>query len=260
VLFGGAAFVAAASARQLAVAARARRHGTGERLPVAAARVVARNRRRYGGYLAHVGMAAALVGVAGSSAFQHVRDVRLSPGQSAHVGAYDVSYRRATGELSGEKISLGAVLDVSRGGRQVATLRPTRGYYPDLSLTAGPISRYFGGESTSEVGLRAGLRRDVWMAVQPDIDSLQKLMTDADTRFIGASPNVQALVVAGLVAHYEARPGNAVFRMIVSPLVEWIWLGGGLMVLGGLVAISPSLVLRPFALRMPRSVRAVPSS
>jgi cytochrome c-type biogenesis protein CcmF len=260
VLFGGAGFVAAASARQLAVAARARRHGTGERLPVAAARVVARNRRRYGGYLAHVGMAAALVGVAGSSAFQSVRDVRLSPGQRTHVGAYDVSYQRATGELSGEKISLGAVLDVSRGGRHVATLHPTRGYYPDLSLTAGPISRYFDGESTSEVGLRAGLRRDVWMAVQPDIGPLQRLMADADRRFIAAAPNVQALVVAGLVAHYEERPGTAVFRLIVSPLVEWIWLGGGLMVLGGLVAICPRLALRSFALRVPRPVRTVPLS
>jgi cytochrome c-type biogenesis protein CcmF len=221
--------------------------------------VVARNRRRYGGYLAHVGMAAALVGVAGSSAFQHVRDVRLSPGHSARVGAYDVRYERATGVLSGEKISLGAVLDVSRGGRHVATLYPTRGYYPDLSLTAGPISRYFDGESTSEVGLRAGVRRDVWMAVEPDIGPLQKLMADADRRFLGATPNVQALVVAGLVAHYEARPGTAVFRMIVSPLVEWIWIGGGLMVLGGLVAICPRLALRPFAVRVPRPLRAVPS-
>jgi cytochrome c-type biogenesis protein CcmF len=223
--------------------------------------VIGRNRRRYGGYLAHVGMVAALVGVAGSSAFQHVHDVRLSPGQTAHVGAYDVRYVRATGDLASEKISLGAVLDVSRGGRHVATLRPTRGYYPDLSLTAGPISRYFDGESTSEVGLKAGVRRDVWTAVQPDIGPLQKLMTDADRRFIGATANVQALVVAGLVAHYEDKPPPATFRMIVSPLVEWIWLGGALMVCGGLLAIWPSRLprLAPARLRLPRPLRTVPS-
>ena len=33
----------------------------------------------------------------------------------------------------------------------------------------GPVSRFFEGESTSEVGLQAGLRRDVWAAVAPDI-------------------------------------------------------------------------------------------
>jgi cytochrome c-type biogenesis protein CcmF len=260
-LFTGAAFVFAASVRQIAVASLTRRRATGERLPAATVRVIARNRRRYGGYLAHVGMVAALVGVAGSSAFQRVHDVRLSPGQTTHVGAYDVSYRRATGDLSSEKISLGAVLDVSRGGRHVATLHPTRGYYPDLSLTAGPISRYFDGESTSEVGLKAGLRRDVWMAVQPDIGPLEKLMTDADKRFIAASPNVQALVVAGLVAHYEDRPPPAVFRMIVSPLVEWIWLGGALMIGGGLLAIWPRALprLALARLRLPRPLRTVPS-
>jgi cytochrome c-type biogenesis protein CcmF len=260
-LFTGAAFLVAASVRQVAVPVRTRWRATGERLPVAAVRVIGRNRRRYGGYLAHVGMVAALVGVAGSSAFQHVHDVRLSPGQTAHVGAYDVRYVRATGDLASEKISLGAVLDVSRGGRHVATLRPTRGYYPDLSLTAGPISRYFDGESTSEVGLKAGVRRDVWTAVQPDIGPLQKLMTDADRRFIGATANVQALVVAGLVAHYEDKPPPATFRMIVSPLVEWIWLGGALMVCGGLLAIWPSRLprLAPARLRLPRPLRTVPS-
>jgi cytochrome c-type biogenesis protein CcmF len=82
---------------------------------------VARNRRRYGGYLVHVGMALLFVGVAASTAFSDARDVSLTPGQTMRVGDYDFTYARATsgvstkaGEL--EKISFGAVVDVRRDG------------------------------------------------------------------------------------------------------------------------------------------------
>jgi cytochrome c-type biogenesis protein CcmF len=172
-----------------------------------------------------------------------VRDARLVPGRQVRVDGYDVRYVRATGELSGEKISLGSVLEVRKGGRHVATLRPSRGYYPSADLTAGAIGRFFDGESTSEVGLRSGLRRDVWTAIQPDLGPLRKLIADADRRFATASPNVQALVIAGLVARYEERPPPATFRFIVSPLVEWVWLGGLIVLAGGVIALWPAAAI-----------------
>ena len=241
--FALAAFVAGAIGQELVRGASARRAVTREAPPVALVAVVKRNRRRYGGYLVHVGMAVLLVGVAGSTAFRHMRDARLVPGHSVRVDGYDVRYVRATGQLSSEKISLGSVLQVRRDGRLVATLRPSRGYYPDSDPTAGAIGRFFDGESTSEVGLRAGVRRDVWTAIQPDLGPLHKLIADADKRFATASPNVQALVVAGLVAHYEASPPPATFRFIVSPLVEWIWFGGLIVLAGGLLALWPAALL-----------------
>ena len=146
--------------------------------------------------------------------------------------------RRASSRA--EKISLGAVLEVRRGGRLVATLRPSRGYYPSSDPGEGPIGRFFDGESTSEVGLRAGARRDVWTSIQPDIGPLRRLIDDANQRFATSSANVQALVVAGLVAHYEGNPPPATFRFIVSPLVEWIWFGGLIVLFGGLIAIWPA--------------------
>jgi cytochrome c-type biogenesis protein CcmF len=239
-MFALAAFVVAAVGREVVRGAAARRAVTGEAAPVALLGVVRRNRRRYGGYIVHVGMAVLFVGVAGSTAFQHMRDDRLRPGATVRVDGYDVRYVRATGRLAAEKLSLGAVLDVRRGGRLVATLRPSRGYYPDPDPTAGAIGRFFDGESTSEVGLRAGVRRDVWTAIQPDLGPLRRLIDDADRRFATATPNVQALVVAGLVAHYEASPPPATFRFIVSPLVEWIWLGGLIVLAGGLIALWPA--------------------
>ncbi len=238
-LFAAATFAVAAVTQEFWRGARARRSAVHGPLAGALVGVVRRNRRRYGGYIVHVGVALLLTGVAASSAFQHVRDVRLSPGQTTRVGAYDVRYVRPTSRMQAEKVSLGAVLDVSKGGHHVATLEPTRGYYPTLDPGLGPVGRYFDGDSTSEVGLKAGPTRDIWTAVQPDLSRFQKPIAEADQRFADAGPATQGLLLSAIAARYQAAPPPATFRMIVSPLVEWVWIGGGVAALGGLLALWP---------------------
>jgi cytochrome c-type biogenesis protein CcmF len=201
---------------------------------------VRRNRRRYGGYVVHAGVAALFVGVAASSTFQHIRDVRLSPGQTASVGGYDVRYVRATSELTTEKVTLGARLELSRDGHRLATLTPNRGYYASRDPTLGPTARYFDGEATSEVGLDAGLRRDVWTAVEPDIGAMRRMIDGIDRRFPLAAGDSAALLLGAVADRYELRPPPASFRLIVSPMVEWIWIGGLIAVAGGLIALWPA--------------------
>ncbi|MEA2252836.1 MAG: cytochrome c-type biosis protein CcmF [Solirubrobacteraceae bacterium] len=239
-MFAFASFTAAVVAQELARGARARRQVAGGSAPGAVVALVRRNRRRYGGYLVHLGMAVLFAGVAASSTFQHVRDVRLSPGQVAHVGGYDIRYVRATGAVAREKVVLGAVLDVSRHGHRVAVLAPTRGYFASTDPGLGPTARYFSGEATSEVGLDAGLRRDVWTAVEPDVNALGRMIDGIDRRFPLADGDTQRLLLEIVAARYRAAPPPAPFRMIVSPLVEWIWLGGLLIGTGGLIAVWPA--------------------
>jgi cytochrome c-type biogenesis protein CcmF len=236
------AFVAAVVAQEFWRGTRARRAGSREAVPAALVALIRRNRRRYGGYLVHLGMAVIFVGIAASSAFQRVHDARLSPGQSARVGGYDIRYLRPTSALSNEKMTLGAILDVSKNGRHVATLTPTRGYYAALDRGLGPVGRYFAGEATSEVGLHAGLRRDIWTAVQPNVGAMQSMINGLDRRFPLATGRSEGLLLAALAARYEVRPPTASFRLIVSPLVEWIWLGGAIAGLGGLIALWPARV------------------
>jgi len=188
----------------------------------------------------HVGIALLFVGVAASSAFQHVRDVRLSPGQTARIGGYDVRYVRATSAVAPAKVTLGAVLDVSRAGRHVTTLRTTRGYYPVADPSVGPVGQYFDGEATTEVGLRAGLRRDIWTAVQPDIGAMRRMIDGIDQRFPLAQGDTQAFLLTAVAQRYRLSPPPATFRLIVSPLVEWIWLGGIVLGVGGLIALWPA--------------------
>jgi cytochrome c-type biogenesis protein CcmF len=239
-MFGAAAFVVSGMAQEFWRGTRARRAMTREPAPAALVALVRRNRRRYGGYVVHVGMAVLFVGVAASSAFQHNRDVRLSPGQSARVGGYDITYVRATAGLEAEKVSLGAVLNVRKDGRRVAVLRPTRGYYPAAMPGAGAVRRYFEGQATSEVGLKAGLRRDLWTAVEPDLGPLRRFVADADRRFSDAGPDVQGLLVAAIAERYRRVPPPATFRLIVSPLVTWIWVGAMIVIAGALIALWPA--------------------
>ena len=109
---------------------------------------------------------------------------------------------------------------------------------PDPSL--GTISRFFEGEATSEVDVRWGLRKDLWLAVRPDIGALEKPIAEADAKFADTSGDIQALIIAALAERYRTDPPPAAFRAIASPLVAWIWIGGAIAVLGALVAMWPT--------------------
>ncbi|HEY3186595.1 MAG TPA: cytochrome c-type biogenesis CcmF C-terminal domain-containing protein, partial [Solirubrobacteraceae bacterium] len=253
-MFAFASFVIAVVAQELWRGVGARRAMSGDGPARALVALVRRNRRRYGGYTVHVGMAVLFIGVAASSAFQHARDVQLRPGQTTRVDGYEIRYVRPTSSITQrnsdvERINFGAVLEVRRDGKRVAILRPERGYYPSQAVAAfGPIGRYFEGESVSEVGMRAGLRRDVWTAVQPDIGQLRPLIDRGDRVFMKAAtslkPEDQAallgIAITRLVERYRQQPPAATFRLIASPLVAWIWIGGLIVFGGGLIALWPA--------------------
>ena len=87
--------------------------------------LVRRNRRRYGGYTVHLGMAVLFVGVAASSAFQHARDVRLAPGETATRRRLPGHLRAPTARVVDrdggvERVALGADLRVRKDGSKVA--------------------------------------------------------------------------------------------------------------------------------------------
>ena len=245
VMFCFVALVLAVVVQELARGAKARRTITGDPWLRALGQLVARNRRRYGGYLVHAGIAVLFLGVAASSAFDHQTDVRLSPGESFKAGGYDITYVRPTAEVgrdssgTGAPIVFGAVLRAQRGD-EVQMLHPSRNFYPSQNADAGPIGRFFEGEATSEVDVRWGLRRDLWTAVRPDVAELEPAIREANAKFAGSDDDVQAIVIAAIVERYRKQAPPASFRAIDSPLVSWIWIGGAIMILGALIAIWPS--------------------
>jgi len=250
-MFCLAAFVVAVVVQELWRAVAVRRTMSKDSVPRAVAAVVGRNRHRYGGYLVHAGVAVLLVGVAASSAFQKAADVQLRPGESARVGGYEVTYVRPTGRIAVasngrlERIDLGAQVRARRGD-STTLLDTERSFFPSSNPNAGTVSRYFDGESTSEVGLRAGLRRDVWTAVSPDTTRLRAIARRGDRVFAGATtlPREEREAALGealrrMVASHRADPRPATFRVLVSPLVTWIWVGALIVLAGGLIALWP---------------------
>ena len=248
-----AAFVIAVVAQELTRGVRARQAMSRESAPAALVSLVRRNRRRWGGYTVHVGIAVLFVGIAASTAFRDTTDVRLVPGDTARVGGYDIEYVRPTGRLDVapngelEKIDLGAELRVSRGDDAPAIVRTERSYFPSNNAELGALSRYFEGEATSEVGLRSGLRRDFWAVVSPDLATLEGIVRRGDAVFKRANslPEADRAAALGealqrLVAVYRTEGRPATFRVLVSPLVTWIWLGSLIVFAGGLLALWPA--------------------
>jgi cytochrome c-type biogenesis protein CcmF len=253
IMFCLAAFVLAAVGQELVRGVRARRAMADEPVPRALVSLVRRNRRRYGGYLVHAGIAVLFVGIAASTAFQDVRDLRLSPGQSGNVGGYRLEYLRPTGEVvvapngALEKIDLGALVRVRRGDGEPVMLRPQRSFFPSSDPSLGAVSRYFEGEATSEVGLRSGLRRDLWTVVAPDTTDLREIAARGDAVFRQARelPEAERAAALGeglrrLAARYRGETALASFRVLVSPLVTWIWIGALIVFGGGLLALWPA--------------------
>jgi cytochrome c-type biogenesis protein CcmF len=250
-MFCGAAFVLGSIGQEFRRGVRARRAMSNASPPVALVALVRRNRRRYGGYIVHLGIAVLFVGVAASSAFQHAQDVRLRPGQTVDVGGYRMTYVRPTAAVdrdpksTGAILDLGAVIDISQHGRHVTTLAPSAGYYPDQSGSTGAVSGLIGGQAVSHVGLSASLRRDLWSAVQPNMAALQPLIAKANMLVPpAAAPKVRAVVaftlLGAIAQRYRQHPPAAQFRFIVSPMVTWIWLGGLIVFGGGMIALWPA--------------------
>ena len=240
VAFAVIALTMGALASEFIRGARARRAASGEPFARALVGVVRRNRRRYGGYIVHAGIAVLLLGVAASSSFGTAVDRELRPGQRMEVAGYQLTYRQPRPGLQAEKLTFGAVVDVARNGRHVTTLRPARDLYPAANDGGGGIvGRYFTGEQTSEVGLDASMSKDLWVAVQPNFDALTPAITEAERRFAGATPQTQAVVLAAIMRRWQALPSPVTFRAIVRTGVSWIWMGAALVGFGTLIAAWP---------------------
>jgi cytochrome c-type biogenesis protein CcmF len=263
VLFAFAFFALAALVSEFWRGAEAQRALSGGGFGAALVRVVSRNRRRYGGYVVHAGIAILFMAVAASSSFQTSRDLRMVPGDTAQVDDYTVTYVKPTASIDSEeqKLTFGATLAVERDGKRVTVLHPSRNYYSNNAVdpTAGPLRSFFEGEATSEVGRRAGVTGDLWTAMRPDFAPLDPAIDAADRRLVRSLPDVgpqgptpeqieamrsfadrQGEAIGRFASLYLATDLPVDFRVNVNPFVIWIWIGGAIGILGALVAVWPA--------------------
>lgn len=168
----------------------------GQNVVEAAINLFRSNRRRYGGYVVHVGIILIAIGVTGSQFYQVQTNAWLRPGDTIQAGHYSLTmlglqeapfpgFRRVWADLA-----------VRDGDQYIGTLEPARQFHVNFEL-----------EPNSTVALRSTPRDDLYIVLsgwQPD--------------------------------------GSASFFIFVNPLVFWLWVGGVILMLGGLITLWPDAV------------------
>jgi cytochrome c-type biogenesis protein CcmF len=132
---------------------RARQAMMGENAPQALARLIGKNRRRYGGYVIHLGVVMIFVAITGTSVFRQERQVTLNQGETLEIGGYTLRYdgleERDTPHISYLMAKV-AVLD---GGRELETLKPEKRFYKKPE------------QPTTEVAIRSTLGSDLYLVL-----------------------------------------------------------------------------------------------
>jgi len=198
--YGILAFAATIIVQEFGRGVRVRHSTTGEGYGRALCHLVARNRRRYGGYLVHVGVILIALGIIGTNFFEVETQQSLAVGESLTItspltGTYSLTYqglglRPAPADIR----RTSATLTVSRDGRPVGTLYPTHDYFiPQQQPMTIPAMRH-------------SLAEDLYV----------------------------------IVAGWEDGGNRATFKAYVEPLVNWLWIGGIVFIMGTAIAAWPA--------------------
>jgi len=191
VIWGVAAFVAAAIVQEYARAIRARTRKGEENALQAFVSLLRKNQQRYGGYLVHLGFVLVMVGIAGS-VLNEERLENVAPGAEIRMDGYRLRY------LTAEAL-------------------PARHY-------GGARARIALYSGERPLGVMLPEKRMYWLQEQP-----------------ASIPSVHSTLREDLYVILTAleADGSATLKIYRNPLVNWIWIGGGVFVLGTLAVMWP---------------------
>jgi len=155
--------------------------------------LVARSRRRYGGYIIHVGIVLIFLGFAGEG-FKQEEQIVLQPGQSITLRNFTVKHDALRVTDDGQKQMVTAHLAIAKDGKPAGDLDPAKWFY-----------RKHEEQPTTEVAIRRGVGEDLY------------------------------IVLAG----YDVANQSVTLHVVINPLVNWIWMGFGVLAFGTFIALLP---------------------
>jgi cytochrome c-type biogenesis protein CcmF len=205
ICFSLCALVAATIAQEFFRGANIRRRNTGTDIFTALVGLVGRNKRRYGGYIAHLGFVLILLGFGGMG-FNRDTQVPLKAGEDVKIGRYTLRNTSVKVSDDGQKQMVTAYLAVFADGKQIDTLYPAKWFF-----------RKHEQEPTTEVAIRRSLAEDLYVTL----------------------------------GGYEVGTQVANLEIHVNPLVNWVWMGFGILALGTGIALLPERVYAFAVARMP---------
>ena len=169
------------------------RHSHGESYFLAFNMLLARYRRRYGGYLVHLGLVLLAVGVIGSNFFQVERDAVLKPGQTLNVAGYQLTFLGNIAYTTPGMDAVNSQLQIWQDGRLLRYIYPGRQFYQN-----------FDNQPTSQISITTFGLTDVYV----------------------------------FLADWQGAT-SATIRVFINPLTPLVWLGGLLMLVGGVICWWP---------------------
>jgi cytochrome c-type biogenesis protein CcmF len=197
-----AGFVVGTVGQEFFRGVRARHRMHGEPVLVALGRLIGRNRRRYGGYIVHIGIITYIIAFAGM-AFKVTREVTLAPGESTEIRSpyghtYRLSHLGVSQYQNANRFVSAAALEIQRDGTGIGRITSEKRQHVDS----------FGRktfEPSTEVGIRSTLQEDLYV------------------------------VYAGSVGGTD----RATYAISINPLVVWVWIGAAILIAGGLITMWP---------------------
>ena len=204
---GAAIVLGYVTLREFVVASRWGRRASGASWPAAFVGLFDRDRRRYGGYVVHLGLAVMAVAVVGSTVYQqHVRRT-AAPGESFNVGGYTLTYdglSQRAGTGNGVESEVVTVLRVSDGDRDVGTLAPGRRFF-----------RNFPDQPMTIVAVQTRLLEDIYVFVQGwDENGVAEFQVFVNPLMLWLWVGAAVYTTGGLIAFAPARIRAPVSREV----------------------------------------------
>ncbi|MDA1080429.1 MAG: heme lyase CcmF/NrfE family subunit [Gemmatimonadetes bacterium] len=129
--FAFAGFAGTLNIGEYVIGVRARRAAHGESVLTALRRLFGANQRRYGGYVAHLGIIVVAVGIAASSTFRTEREATLKPGETMTLGKVTARLKDVWGRNEPQRDVIGATVELlAASGEPYAVLSPRMNIYP----------------------------------------------------------------------------------------------------------------------------------
>ena len=192
--------------------ARVRQRATGSDVFTALIGLTARNKRRYGGYIVHVGIVLLFLGFAGEG-FKRDEQVLLKPGQQTQVGDFLVRLDAVRVTDDGQKQMITGHTTIFRDGQEVGRMYPAKWFF-----------RKHESEPTTEVAIRRSFTEDIYLVMPA----------------------------------FNLEEQSASMQIVVNPLVNWVWVGFGIMAAGTLIALLPETVFAFAVARVPAGAVTTP--
>ena len=205
IFFSACGFVAMTMIYEFYKGARARQTIRPSGFLVALMDLTLMNKRRYGGFIIHLGVVLVFAGIIGSSFFKSEQLFTVEEKEEFSLGDYTLRFEQLTRREDPEKSVVFAHLAIFKGGENIDDLYPEKDFHHKSE------------QPMTEVKIRSTLKEDLY------------------------------LVLSG----WE-EGGQATFHVFINPLVQLIWIGIGIMVLGGMFVLVPNKQLGPaVALKKP---------